>query len=184
MLIIAHNKLSVMVRLSANTTIAVSCAWNAWIRSQCIANLLQPWPLSLPVTPQDQQRWRRRSYLWFLRRGKRERWTPWKKLRARVIHIWNNRRSQPHRSAMVSLILEDAPSGSRKSSTPGKCRDTVGRNHPTQPHILPSYDPSLYIYFYAQDIAKCGWKLMQLIAITVFHIFVHLKGEISVSLCR
>jgi len=45
-------------------------------------------------------------------RGERERLTPWKKYCARVIHVWDNRRGQPHRSAMAGLTLGEVPSGS------------------------------------------------------------------------
>ena len=37
----------------------------------------------------------------------------YQKLRSRVTHIWGNRKGQQHRSAMVSLALEEPPSWSR-----------------------------------------------------------------------
>ena len=44
----------------------------------------------------------------------------YQKLRVRVIHIWDYRKGQHYRSAMVSLTSGEPPSWSRLTPTPGK----------------------------------------------------------------
>jgi hypothetical protein len=60
------------------------------------------------------------DYYWFIWRGQRERSPHYQKLRARVIHIWDNRRGQPNRSAMEGPHPEGTTLVIMVTPTPGK----------------------------------------------------------------